>query len=531
MSRRMTRRQAGGRLARLGAGTLVAGAAGPAVGPWFLAGCGRGREQPNIVLVFTDDHATQAIGAYGSRINRTPQIDRIAREGALFRNSFCSNGICAPSRAVVLTGKHSHRNGKVDNSGTFDMSQPTFNKALQAAGYQTAIIGKWHLGVTPEGFDHWEVLPGQGQYYNPDFDTPAGRRRHQGHATDITTELALDWLDQKRDPDRPFLLMCQHKAPHRNWMPAPDKLDLFEDEEIPEPATLFDDGAGRASPFRAQEMTIARHMMPAYDLKITPPEHEDDADARNWRWVSERMSPEQRERWEAAYRPRNETWRRTRPEGRDRVRGYYQRYIKDYLRCVASVDDGVGRLRDHLDVLGVSENTLFVYSSDQGFFLGEHGFFDKRWMYEESLRMPLLMRWPARIRPGTTVDGMIQNIDYAPTFLSAAGLPVPEDVQGHSLLPLLDGRMVPSWRRSIYYHYYEYPAVHMVARHYGVRTERHKLIHYYQTGEWELFDLEADPQELHSVHADPAYAGVRSELETELGRLRTLYGDGTGTDL
>ncbi len=528
MTVKLTRRRAGGLLARIGGGAAVARALGPATGPWILSSCSRGRERPNILFIFSDDHAGQAIGAYGSRINRTPNIDRLAAEGVIFRNSFCTNGICAPSRAVVLTGKHSHRNGKIDNSGPFDMSQPTFNKMLQASGYQTALIGKWHLQADPEGFDHWTVLPGQGHYYNPDFLSPTGRRRHEGYVTGIITDRALDWLEGGREKERPFLLMCQHKAPHRNWMPAPDKLDLYEGESIPEPETLFDDGQGRAGPFRRQEMTIARHLQPAYDLKITPPERADDEDARNWRSSSERLSPAQRERWEAAYAPRNEAFRRVRPEGRERVRYFYQRYIKDYLRCVSSVDDGVGRLLDGLDDLGLAENTLVVYSSDQGFFLGEHGFFDKRWMYEESLRMPLLMRWPDRIRPGSVVEGMVQNIDYAPTFLEAAGLVPPADLQGQSLLPLLAGGSPPEWRESIYYHYYEYPAVHMVARHYGVRTNRWKLIHYYETGEWELFDLQEDPRELHSRHADADHAGIRQELEGELRRLRAYYGDDTG---
>ena len=537
---------------RLGAGAAAVGALAPFFGLPLLEGCApKTHRPPNILFIFSDDHACQAISAYGSIINRTPNIDRIAREGALFENSFCTNAICAPSRAVVLTGKFSHVNGKIDNrADPFDTSQPTFNKALQAAGYQTAMIGKWHLRNDPEGFDYWKVLPGQGDYYNPDFRTPGTPRegatagagaappeaggtestevvteRIEGYVTDIITDLSLDWLRSGRDQDRPFLLMCQHKAPHRNWMPGPDHLRDLEGEEIPEPESLFDDYSGRAGPASRQEMSIARHFFPAYDLKITPPDPQNEEDANNWAWASERMTPAQRAVWDAVYDPRNEGFRAANLQGEERVRYYYQRYIKDYLRCIASVDDSVGRILDYLDESGLAENTLIIYSSDQGFFLGEHGWYDKRWMYEESLRMPFLARWPARIPPGTRVPQMIQNIDYAPTFLEAAGLEVPGDVQGESLTPLLEGGDPGDWRRSIYYHYYEFPAVHMVAKHYGVRMERYKLIHYYETDEWECFDLETDPGEMESVYADPEYAGIVAELKTELARLQALYGD------
>lgn len=559
--RPMSRREA----LRLGGGAAALGALSPFLGIPLLEGCSPGpKRPPNILFIFSDDHACNAISAYGSRINRTPNIDRLAREGAIFENSFCSNAICAPSRAVILTGKHSHVNGKVDNAEPFDTSQPTFNKALQAAGYQTAMIGKWHLRNDPEGFDFWKVLPGQGHYYNPDFRSPdygavgttpsgsgadssveagAGQagdtspdsastrlpvvtERIEGYVTDIITEISVDWLQNGRDPERPFLLMCQHKAPHRNWMPGPDYLRRYEDEEIPEPETLFDDYQGRATPASNQEMTIAGHMFPAYDLKITPPEPDNEGDVNNWSWVYDRMTPDQKATWEAAYGPRNQAFREAGLEGDERARYYYQRYMKDYLRCIASVDDSVGRILDYLDASGLTQNTLVIYSSDQGFFLGEHGWYDKRWMYEESLRMPFLARWPGHIPPGTRVPEMIQNIDYAPTFLEAGGVPVPEDIQGESLVPLMEGGSPENWRKSIYYHYYEFPAVHMVPKHYGVRTERYKLIHYYETDEWECFDLEADPQEIRSVYGDPEYATIVANLRKELARLRTLYGDG-----
>jgi arylsulfatase A-like enzyme len=526
IGRSMSRREALGRAARAGAGAYALGALP------LLARCAPslGRERPNILFIFSDDHAPQAISAYGSRINRTPNIDRIADEGAIFLNSFCTNSICAPSRAVVLTGKHSHVNGKIDNSADqpFDASQPTFNKTLQAAGYQTAMIGKWHLRSDPQGFDSWQVLPGQGHYYNPDFRTPHGEVRIEGYVTDIVTDLSLEWLENGRDPNRPFLLMCQHKAPHRNWMPGPDHLMTYAGETIPEPETLLDDYRDRASPASEQEMSIREHMRPAYDLKITPANPDDPGDRGDLTRLYERMTDAQKAAWDAAYEPRNARFRHADPQGDDLVRWYYQRYIKDYLRCIAGIDDSVGRILDYLDASGLAEDTLVVYCSDQGFFLGEHGWYDKRWMYEESLRMPFLARWPGRIEPGTRVPQMIQNIDYAPTFIEMAGEPVPGTIQGESMLGLMTGDVPGAWRESIYYHYYEYPEPHRVAPHYGVRTERHKLVHYYQTDEWELFDLVEDPGEMTSVYHDPARAGLVAELEAELRRLREYYGDDTG---
>ncbi|MDH3734689.1 MAG: sulfatase [Gemmatimonadota bacterium] len=521
----ITRREAARRVAGAGAGLYAAGALP------FLSGCSRSADRPNILLIFSDDHAPHAISAYGSRINRTPHIDRLADEGAIFLNSFCTNSICGPSRAVVLTGKHSHINGRLVNGGEpFDMSQWTFTKALQGTGYETAIIGKWHLGVQPEGFDHWEHLPGQGRYYNPDFRTPAGNVRYEGYVTDIIADLSIDWLREGRDPNRPFLLMSQHKAPHRNWMPGPAHLRTYEGEDIPEPETLFDTYENRASPAGQTEMTIAEHMFPAYDLKITPAAADNETDQRFWAAEWDRMNDEQRAAWEAAYGPRNEAFFAAGLEGRDLVRYYYQRYIKDYLRSVASVDDSVGHILDYLDESGLADNTLVIYCSDQGFYLGEHGWYDKRWMYEESLRMPFLVRWPAGIEPGTRVEHMIQNLDYAPTFLELAGVGAPPDVQGESLVGLMGGGHPADWRTSIYYHYYEFPQPHRVARHYGVRTERHKLVYYYATGEWELFDLEADPSEMRNLYGDPANSDTIAELKSELRRLRTLYADTTGED-
>jgi len=464
-------------------------------------------DRPNILFIFTDDHAPHAISAYGSKINRTPNIDRLAQEGMLFRNCFCTNSICGPSRAVILTGKHSHLNGFLDNRSVFDGSQQTMPKLMQQTGYQTAMIGKWHLKSDPTGFDYWSVLTGgggQGTYYNPAFSTSSGPATHEGYVTDIITDMALEWLDE-RDDHQPFLLMYQHKAPHREWEPDPAHFDLYENENIPEPATLFDDYEGRTSATKKQEMSIAGHLTER-DLKLTAP--------RN-------LTPEQLATWNKAYDPRNAAFHSAGLEGDDLVRWKYQRYIKDYLRCIASVDDNIGRVLNYLDRQGLSENTIVIYSSDQGFYLGDHGWYDKRWMYEESLRMPFIVRWPGKVKPGSVNTDLVQNLDFAETFLDVAGAPIPADMQGQSLLPLFEGKTPEDWRDSIYYQYYEYPAVHMVARHYGVRTARYKLIHYYDIGEWELFDLETDPDELKSVYDVEAYAGIRAELTAELARLRS----------
>ena len=483
-------------------------------------------QPPNILFILTDDHAYQAVGAYGSRVNRTPNIDRIAREGMRFDRALVTNSICAPSRAVILTGKYSHLNGVLDNRLPFDGSQQTFPKLLQEAGYQTAIFGKWHLKSAPTGFDDWEVLPGQGAYYNPDMRVGPNdtRRRHTGYTTDLITDLSLEWL-RNRNPDQPFLLMSQHKAPHRNWMPGPEHLTLYDDRQMWEPPTLFDDYSGRASPASRNRMEIGRHLT-AHDLKFRPlpGTAEDDPFMLRWSRTYGRMNPEQKAVWDAIYEPKNKAFQAADLQGKELLRWKYQRYIKDYLRCIASVDDNVGRLLRYLDATGLSRDTIVVYSSDQGFYLGEHGWFDKRWMYRESLRTPLVLRWPGVVEPGSASRDLVSNLDYAATFLEIAGVRTPPRMQGRSLVPILKGGTPRDWRRSFYYHYYESQLAHGVPAHEGVRTERHKLIRFYESGEWELFDLEQDPQELQSLYGQEGTERISAELQAELKRLRAFYG-------
>lgn len=481
---------------------------------------------PNIIFIFTDDHALQAISAYGSIINQTPNIDRLANEGMLFRHAMVTNSICAPSRAVILTGMHSHHNGVLDNRLPFDSTQVTFPKLLQQQGYQTAMIGKWHLKSQPTGFDYWKVLPGQGNYYNPDFLTENGRERIEGYVTDIVTDLSLEWL-KNRDSDKPFLLMSQHKAPHREWSPGPSHLTTYDGEDIPEPETLFDDYQNRSSAASMQEMTIKDHMYLGYDNKIwqlTDSTKDTWSDRAVFNLLN-RMTPEQRAQWEAAYNPKNEDFIEADLEGEELVRWKYQRYIKDYLRCIASVDDNIGRLLDYLDESGLAENTIVIYSSDQGFYLGEHGWYDKRWMYEESLHMPLIVRWPGVVAPGSENTDLVQNLDFAETFLDIAGASIPDQMQGKSLAPLLQGQTPDDWRKSIYYHYHEYPGAHSVQKHYGIRNDRYKLIHYYELDEWELFDMQEDPMEMRSVYGDPGYQGIQEGLKEELKTMKIAAQD------
>lgn len=466
-------------------------------------------QRPNILFIFSDDHAYQAISAYGDprKLIDTPNIDRIAKEGVRFDRCLVPNSICGPSRASVLTGKYSHMNGFYNNTNSrFDGSQMTFPKLLQQAGYQTALIGKWHLVSDPTGFDHWHILPGQGIYYNPPMIRDGQPVRHEGYTTDLIGDFSLEWL-KNRDKSKPFLLMCQHKAPHREWCPPLRYLGHDQDRKYPEPSTLFDDYSGRGLAERSQDMTIEKTMN-AVDLKFKAPSY---------------LTPDQLKEWNAYYEPRNKAFEEAKLSGKDLIRWKYNRYMHDYLGCIKAVDDNVGKLLDYLDKEGIAGNTIVVYSSDQGFYLGEHGWFDKRWIFEESLRTPLLVRWPG-VNPAGHVNrtDIVSVIDFAPTFLEAAGLAVPREIQGRSLVSLLKGHTPADWRKSFYYHYYEYPGPHNVRKHYGVVTDRYKLVHFYEPGVnyWELFDLQRDPHELKSVYGQSDYADVQKQLETELARLR-----------
>ncbi len=456
----------------------------------------------NIIFIMSDDHAAAAVSAYDGKINQTPQLDRLAREGVRFDNCFCTNSICTPSRAVILTGLYSHLNGVKTLADKIDGTRPNVAKNLQAAGYQTAIVGKWHLGHggshDPTGFDYWNILPGQGEYFDPEMIEMGYTKRYSGYATDIITDKALEWLDE-RDRTRPFFLMIHHKAPHRPWQPDAKHAHMYEDETIPEPYTFNDDYQNRAAAAKAARMRIDRDLN-AQDLKQPIPDGLSQSEEKSWK---------------------------------------YQRYIKDYLRCVASIDDNVGRLLDYLDAEALSRDTVVMYTSDQGFFLGEHGWFDKRFMYEESLRMPFMVRYPAEIVPSTVVDAMALNVDFTPTFLDFAQVEIPPSMQGSSLRPLMNGKVPETWQTSMYYRYWMHmDPIHGVYSHYGVRTLQYKLIYYYAQAlgtkgstddpkppEWELFDLEKDPWEIRNVFHDPAYADVVKELQQELGRLRTKVQD------
>ncbi len=511
----------------------------------FACSCDSKEEQkladrPNIIFIMADDHAYQAISAYGGGLNETPNIDRIAKEGAIFTRATVTNSICAPSRAVLLTGKHSFMNGKVDNIQAFDWDQDNFPKLMQANGYQTALIGKIHLDGQPQGFDYSMVLPGQGNYYNPDFLINGETKRIEGYVTDITTDLALDWLENGRDKDKPFLLLYHQKAPHRNWKPAPEYLTLYDDKEFTPPANFFDNETnyqGRGTAAREQKMEIDEIMRWGRDLML---EVNPFGDSTGLAGELKRFNPEQLKAWRAAFDPKNEVFLKaygqldektlSLEKKREIAIWKYNRYIKNYLRTIKSVDDGVGEVLDYLEANGLAENTIVVYTSDQGFYLGEHGWFDKRFMYEESFRTPLLVKYPKEIKPGTTIKNLVQNLDFAPTFLDYAGIKAPKEMQGESFRKLMSGES-DKWRDAVYYTYYEYPAEHSVKRHNGVATDRYKLIHfYYDIDEWELYDLEKDPHEMQSVYDDPSYAEVREMMHKKFEEVRAKYGDSDAND-
>lgn len=463
----------------------------------------------NVIFVMSDDHAAHAISAYGSRVNHTPHLDRIAAEGMRMDAVFCTNSICSPSRATILTGTYSHVNGVSSIWTEMDYRVPTFPEVLQQSGYKTAMFGKWHLGehgtALPRGFDAWKIFPGQGDYVDPMMIDETGARPVQGYATDIVTDLSLDWIDSLGE-DEPFCMMVHHKAPHRPWVPDEKHKHLYADGSIPEPETFFDDYETRSKAVRGVRMTIADDMG-SEDLKQEVPEH--------------LRGPENREA---------------------RMRWKYQIYMRDYLQCIQSIDDNIGRLLDHLEERGLAENTLVVYTSDQGFFLGDHGWFDKRLMFDQSLQMPMLMRWPAEIEAGSTCDAIITNVDFAATFLDICGVDVAEALptsQGRSFRSLLRGEEVEDWPDAVYYRYWEHDdPIHAAPAHYGIRTADHKLIYYYGAGldvpgasqnvfepEWELYDLKSDPSEVRNVADDPGYAGIKAELEVKLAEYQGRYAD------
>ncbi len=461
--------------------------------------------RPNILYIMTDDHAAHAMSCYGSGVNRTPQLDRLAGAGMRFDNCFVTNSICTPSRATILTGKYSHLNG-VPVFNRFDGSQPTLPKYLQAAGYHTGIIGKWHLGSDPTGFDAWEILPGQGRYHNPVFYNATRTRTIDGYCTDIITDLAIEFL-KSRPKDRPFFLMTHHKAPHRSWEPDEKHRAMFAGRNIPEPATLWDDYATRTDAIRENQQRVFDDMT-RRDLKLEPPA--DLKDAERNKWLSAKPTEVEID----------VDKKKKLLKGDELKRWKYQRYMQDYLACVQSVDDNVGRLLNYLDEAGLAGNTIVIYTSDQGFYLGDHGMYDKRFMYEPSLRTPLIVRWPGVTRAGSVQKAMAVNVDFAPTFLEAAGASVPADMQGRSLVPLLRGERPADWRTSMYYRYYHDPGDHNTRRHYGVRTETHKLIYFWKKDQWELYDLVKDPNELNNVYNDPAYREMAEKLKAEMYRLK-----------
>ena len=479
----------------------------------------------NIIYIMSDDHSYQTISAYDDRFVSTPNIDWIANHGARFTNSFVANSLSGPSRACMLTGKHSHKNGFTDNTKTFDGSQQTFPKLLQQAGYQTAMIGKWHLTSLPTGFNYWDILIGQGDYYNPDFICNGKQLRRSGYVTNIVTDVALDWLSNKRDKSKPFCLLLHNKAPHRVWAPDTCDLDLYNDKVYPMPDNFYDNYEGRLAA-QKQQMNIEKDMNLVYDLKMYDPDvHTNNKELEEWGFNNyHRMSPSQRQQWDRHYKPIIAKFKRDSLSGRALAEWKYQRYMHDYCRVITSIDRNVGRVIQYLKDNGLLDNTMIVYTSDQGFYMGEHGFFDKRFMYEESFRTPLLVYLPGSKH--ADISEMVQNIDYAPTFLQLAGVKVPSDIQGVSLLPLLQRKNPKTWRHSLYYHYYEYPAEHSVCRHYGVRTGRYSLMHFYNDiDEWELFDLKTDPEQMHNIYGRPGTEKLTLKLKKELLRLQEQYDD------
>jgi arylsulfatase A-like enzyme len=493
--------------------------------------------RPNIVFIMSDDHAYQAISAYSDRLIQTPNIDRIAKNGMKFTQACVTNSICAPSRATILTGKHSHLNSKTDNYFPFDTTMLTFPQLFQSSGYQTALFGKLHFGNNPKGFDQFKILPGQGVYYNPTFITKnQGNIQVKGYVTDIITDMTLEWMEKERNKEKPFLLMYLHKAPHREWLPAERHLKTYTGKVYPEPETLFDNYEGRTTAAKTAEMNLLKHMNWAGDSKIYPETMErlgikatNDGDIVGFTKEYHRMDALQKANWDGVYQLINADFEKKFIAGmseKELMQWRFQRYMQDYLGTIAAVDENVGRVLDYLEDNNLMENTIIIYTSDQGFYLGEHGWYDKRFVYDESFKTPLLIQWNGHIKPGSVSEEMVQNLDYAQTLLDAAGIKAPVDMQGESMIPLLEGK-INGWKReAVYYHYYEYPAVHMVKRHYAIITKEYKLIHFYHdVNEWELIDRKKDPHELKNVFNDPNYAEVLIKLKKELVEIRKKYGD------
>ncbi len=517
----------------------------------FLSACADKDERPNILFIMSDDHAYQAISAYSDKLIQTPNIDRIANEGILFTNACVTNSICAPSRAVILTGKHSHLNGKIDNHAKFDTTQVTFPQLFQKAGYQTAMYGKLHFGNNPKGVDDFLILPGQGDYINPKFLGKEKDTVITGYVSDVITDLTLNWFKTKRDKNRPFMMMYLHKAPHRAWWPSPEKFAEFYEKKFPEPETLFDDYSNRGTAAKTAEMNLLTHMQYMHDSKVRPAVIKEMGkvepeivyvrgdgtlmrpNASGFNRPFGRANEGQKKKYDVTLDKISSDFKKNWPKMNDeeKMRWKFQRYMQDYLATISSVDDNVGRVLDYLEETGLDENTIVVYTSDQGFYLGEHGWFDKRFIYDESFKTPLMIKWPNKINAGITNDEMVQNLDFAQTFLEAAMIDVPDDMQGESLMPLLLSENDKWTREEVYYHYYEYPSVHMAKRHYGIVTKEFKLVRfYYDVDEWELYDRYNDPNEMNNVYSDPAYEDVVKNLTERLAKLRVKYKDSEELD-
>lgn len=500
-----------------------------------LSALGQGKDKrPNIIYIMSDDHAVQAISAYGHPIGKvapTPNIDRIANDGMLFNNAYCANSISGPSRACILTGKHSHANGFLANDGSrFDGSQVTLPKLLQSNGYATAMVGKWHLGSFPTGFDFWTMHVDQGEYANPRFVEMGDTTIRTGYATDLTTDFGIDWIEKQKNGDKPFFLMLHFKAPHRTWIPAPRHYRLHENTVFPEPKTLFDDYATRGEATKLQLMTIEKDMFPGYDLKMSTELGSDVWRTEGLKPVFANFTQAEKDEYIASYRESNDKFHAQNPKGDDLVRWKYQRYMRDYCATVAAIDQNVGRVLDYLKANGLDKNTIIVYTSDQGFYLGEHGWYDKRFMYEESFRMPLMIRYPNHIKAHKTTTKLVQNIDFAPTILDFAGIEIPIEMHGQSFKNLLTGGIYE--RRSLYYRYYEYvDHMHNVMEHLGIKQDRYKLICFFKNSKtssghyWELFDLKSDPQELYNIYGKVGTEKITKELKSELFGLAKQYND------